>query len=251
MQSPMQVHDDGKRLGRTPVALAPSNFLKSSHHITLSNDDQTLVDHSIYAVDKGDTAIPLLYLTVRHSGMRFLVDCGATVSIFPKSLQDQMNRPQTSPLLAATYGTREVCLDLGFRRTSCSFRPANVTKLILGLDFLSSERLTIDFNRRTLYAISPYAGGEAGQGIHRNGAVLHIDTPYHDQWSSILSEFPNIMVANFRSPTNKHGVSHYIQPLALLHTCESAVSLTSECLFRISNKLLSLNKMLHNSNNSA
>ena len=163
----MQVHDDGKRLGQPPVARAPGSFLKSSHHITLSNDDRTLVDHSIYAVDKGDMAIPLLYLTDRHSGTRFLVDCGATVSIFPASLQDQMTRPQTSPLLAAngshiaTYGTREVRLDLGFRRTSCSFRLANVTKPILCLDFLSSECLAVNFNRRTLYTISPYA--EAGR----------------------------------------------------------------------------------------
>ena len=103
--------------------------------------------------------------------------------------------------------TREVRLDLGFRHTSCSFRLANVTKPILGHDFLSSEHLAVDFNWRTLYAISPYAGGAAGQGVHQNGAVLHA---HHDQWSSILSAFPSIMVANFHSPTNKHGVSHYI-----------------------------------------
>ena len=37
--------------------------------------------------------------------------------------------------------------------------------------------------------------------------MLHVDTPDQDQWSSIL---PSIMVPNFRSPINSHGVFHYI-----------------------------------------
>ena len=40
--------------------------------------------------------------------------------------------------------------------------------------------------------------------------MLHVDTPDQDQWFSILSEFPSIMVPNFRSPINSHGVFHYI-----------------------------------------
>ena len=161
----MQVHDDGKRLGRPPVAPAPGSFSESFQHTNQSGDTQTLLDHSVYAVDNGDTAIPLLYLTDRHSGTRFLVDSGATVSIFPASLQDQKTRPQTTPLIAAngshiaTYGTRKIRLDLGFRQTSWSFRLATVTKPILGLDFLSSEQLAVDFQRRTLHAVPPTQGG--------------------------------------------------------------------------------------------
>ena len=93
----MQIHDDGKRLGRPPVAPAPGSFAESFQHANQSGDTQTLLDHSVYAVDNGDTAIPLLYLTDRHSGTRFLVDSGVTVSIFPASLQDQKTRPQTTP----------------------------------------------------------------------------------------------------------------------------------------------------------
>ena len=196
-----------------PVAPAPGSFSESFQHTNQSGDTQTLLDHSVYAVDNGDTAIPLLYLTDRHSGTRFLVDSGATVSIFPASLQDQKTRPQTTPLIAAngshiaTYGTRKIRLDLGFRQTSWSFRLATVTKPILGLDFLSSEQLAVDFQRRTLHAVSPHARREDGQG---NCAILHVATPDYDQWSSILSEFPSITVPNFDSPINKHGVFHYI-----------------------------------------
>ena len=213
MQGPMQIRDDGKRLGRSPVAPAAGSFTMSSQHI---NQRQTLSDVPVYAVNQGDTAVPLLCLTNRHSGTRFLVDYGATVSIFPASNQDQKTRPQTAPLIAAngsriaTYGTREICLDLGFRRTSWSFRLAAVTKPILGLDFLSAEHLAVNFQRRTLYAISPHAGRATGQDIHGHCAVLHIDTPDHDQWSFILSEFPSIIEPNFHSSTNKHGVLHYI-----------------------------------------
>ena len=97
----MQIRDNGKRLGRAPVAPAPGSFSESSQHITISRDSQTLLDHSVYVVNNGDTAFPLLYLTDKHSGTRYLVDCGATVSIFPASLQDQNTRAQTSPLIAA------------------------------------------------------------------------------------------------------------------------------------------------------
>ena len=216
MQSPMQIRDNGKRLGRAPVAPAPGSFSESSQHITISRDSQTLLDHSVYVVDNGDTAFPLLYLTDKHSGTRYLVDCGATVSIFPASLQDQNTLAQTSPLIAAngshiaTFGTREIRLDLGFRRTSWSFRLANVTKPILGLDFLSAEHLAVNFQQRTLYATSPCAGGATERDINGNCAVLHVDTPDHDQWSSILSEFPTITTSDFRSPNTKHGISHHI-----------------------------------------
>ena len=175
-----------------------------------------LLDHSVYVVDNGDKAIPLLYLTDRHSGTHFLVDCGATVSIFPASLQDQKTRTQTTLLIAAngsriaTYGTWKICLDLGFRRTSWSSRLATVTKPILGLDFLSSEHLAVDFQRRTLYAILPYAGRAAGQATHDNCAVLYVVTQDLDQWSSILSEFPSIIAPKFCLPINKYGVFHYI-----------------------------------------
>ena len=212
----MQVHDDGKRLGQSPVAPATGSFSMSYQHSNQPSDRHTPLDHSIYVADKGDTAIPLLYLTDKHSGIRFLADYGATVSIFPASPQNRKTRPQTAPLIAAngshiaTYGTQEIHLDLGFRRTSWSFRLANVTKPILGLNFLSSKHLAVNFQQRTLYAISPHTSGTVGQGTHGNCAVLHFDTPDQDQWSSILSEFPSIMVPNFRSPINSHGVFHYI-----------------------------------------
>ena len=125
-------------------------------------------------------------------------------------------RTQTSPLIAAngshiaTFGTREICLDLGFWRTSWSFRLANVTKLILGLDFLSAKHLAVNFQQRTLYATSPYAGGATERDINGNCAVLHVGTPDHNQWSSILSEFPTITTSDFCSPNTKHGISHHI-----------------------------------------
>ena len=81
----------------------------------------------------------------------------------------------------ATYGTREIRLDLGFRQMSWSFRLTTVTKPILGLDFLSSEYLSVNIQRHTLYAVARHTGG-AGQGTHGNCAILHIDTPDHDQW---------------------------------------------------------------------
>ena len=128
MQSPMQVHDDGKRTRPAASSSAPGSFFKelAPHHLIQQRPNAGRPLHLCGRQGRYVYPPPLPH--------RWLVDCDATVSFFPASLQDQMTRPQTSPFLAAngshiaTYGTREVRLHLGFRRTSCSFRLANVTK---------------------------------------------------------------------------------------------------------------------------
>ena len=167
-------------------------------------------------VDNRDKAIPRLYLTDRHSGTLFLVNCGATVRILLVSLQNQKIQTQTTLLIAAngshiaTYSTQKICLDLVLRQTSWSFRLATVTKPILCLNFLSTKHLAVDFQWCTVHAILPHAGRAAGQATHNNCAVLHVNTHDHDQWSFILFEFPSIIAPNSCSPINKHSVFHYI-----------------------------------------
>ena len=70
---------------------------------------------------------------------------------------------------------------------------------------------------RQLYAISPHVGRATGQDIHGHCAVLN-----HDQWSSILSEFPSVLKPNFHSSTNKHGRGDALQ-LVPLHTYMPAI----------------------------
>ena len=85
----------------------------------------------------------LFYVQDHTTGLQFLVDTDAEVSIVPHTPTDRLHQ-QTGPSLQAvnnttiaTYGTRSLTLNLGLRRTfHWIFVIANVRKPILGADFL-------------------------------------------------------------------------------------------------------------------
>ena len=82
--------------------------------------------------------------------MKFLVDTGAAVSVFPPSKQQRL-KPCAFTLQAAngsrikTYGQRSLTLDLGIRR-SCQwvFVIADVATPILGADFFHHFGFLVD-----------------------------------------------------------------------------------------------------------
>ena len=100
-----------------------------------------------------------LFVTDRRTGVRFLVDTGAEVSVLPPSRQDRnRHHSPSSPSLTAvngsaitTFGQRCLALDLGLRRNfSFIFIVADVSHAILGADFLSHFSLQVDLRRRCL-----------------------------------------------------------------------------------------------------
>ena len=86
----------------------------------------------------------LFFVTDRHSGLRFLVDTGAKVSVLPVSrylvplpLQVTFFKQSTNPRIA-TFGAESHTLNLGLRRTfRWVFLVADVQHAILGADFLA------------------------------------------------------------------------------------------------------------------
>ena len=91
------------------------------------------------------------------SNMRFLVDTGAEVSIIPPTRME-CSRPHTTFSLQAVDGSRIttycVCsctLNIGLRRAfRWVFIVANVTRAIIGADFLHHFGLNVDIRHRTL-----------------------------------------------------------------------------------------------------
>ena len=85
----------------------------------------------------------LFMVTDRTSGVRFLVDTGAEVSIIPPSRVSGPRRKSDTRLSAAngtsitTYGETSLTLNLGLRRTlAWVFIVADSTYPIIGADFL-------------------------------------------------------------------------------------------------------------------
>ena len=82
---------------------------------------------------------------------------------------------------------------------------ADVTQPILGADFFTTQRPTINLTNKRLVSLDGGlvipgrpAHSQAGRGIHK----------IHSRYEAIVEEFPELLVPSFTK--NKHGVLHYI-----------------------------------------
>lgn len=107
-------------------------------------------------IQSNDSTATCTRLSVRdgNSGLVFLIDTGAEVSLVPRR---QNATPAHRKLYAAngtpitTFGTQRLELSLNLRRTfSWTFIIADVTDAILGADFLRHHNLLDDLNGRRL-----------------------------------------------------------------------------------------------------
>ncbi|GBN10790.1 hypothetical protein AVEN_205027-1 [Araneus ventricosus] len=111
------------------------------------------------AADQQDCRKFRLFVQDKKTGLRFLVDSGADVSLIPANFQTA--QPCSCSLYAAngteipTYGVKTLTLDLGLRRAfQWNFIMAKVSRGIIGADFLNQFQLLIDIHNRKL-TVSP------------------------------------------------------------------------------------------------
>ena len=108
-------------------------------------------DHQLQAPTPGS-----LCLRDNLSGLDFLVDSGADVSVYPVSQHHGHRSPRTSSLRAAngsstpTFGTVSLTLFFTGLRTTHKFFLADVSRPILGADFFADRDLLIDLRGRRL-----------------------------------------------------------------------------------------------------
>ncbi|RLJ22716.1 hypothetical protein DJ031_00335 [bacterium endosymbiont of Escarpia laminata] len=91
------------------------------------------------------------------SKLRYLIDTGAEISVLPPSAEDRRNPSVGMQLQAAngssirTFGDRSVQVDLGLAKAfTWTFTIAEVTKPIIGADFLRYFGLLVDVGRKRL-----------------------------------------------------------------------------------------------------
>ena len=134
----------------------------------------------------------LFYITDTNSGLRFLVDTGAEVSLLPASISDQNRNQAGLPLQAAnnstisTFGTRSLTLDFSLRRSlPWVFTLASVCNPILGADFLKYYQLLVDMQHNKLIDLLKVARQEFDHMLQ-----LGIVRPSSSAWSSPLHLVP-------------------------------------------------------------
>lgn len=164
------------------------------------------------------TATGRLFVTDRRSKVRFLVDTGSDLCVFPRSAVHNQRTKTNYQLRAAngstieTYGFAHLNLDFGLPRSySWRFIVADVTKAIIGADFLSFYNLIVDCRNQRLIdnntAISVLASSAATSNLILSVKVMTGDSNYH----KILNEYPEITrPAGTQNPT-LHNTVHHIR----------------------------------------
>jgi predicted aspartyl protease len=158
-----------------------------------------------------------LCLTDSITGMTFLIDTGANVSVLPVNRCSAKDRRECKYKLYAannseikTYGTVVLELALGLRRLyKWQFILCDVQQPIIGADFLKTHKLTVDLHNRKLLDSVTNLCSIGSIVCFEQASVKSIqdDNPYRD----ILEQYADITrPISFREPS-KTKVKHYIE----------------------------------------
>ncbi|KAL5484407.1 hypothetical protein EMCRGX_G020900 [Ephydatia muelleri] len=157
----------------------------------------------------------LFFLWDKISGRQFLVDTGAEISVIPATASDKRNtHDKQGPLLSAangttikTYRSRIVPLQFASKGYQWSFTIADVSRPLLGADFLRSNSLLVDLKGRRLVDAETYHSVPLGA---TRTPALHLNAVTSNQYNTLLSKFPEITMPVFTQAAIKHTVEHFI-----------------------------------------
>ena len=153
----------------------------------------------------------------KSSGLCFLVDTGAEVSVIPPSQTDCKCPQQNFTLQAVnntsitTYGSRSLTLNLGLCRTfHWIFIIADVQHSILGADFLHNYSLLVDMSHNRLL--------DSLTQLKVQGIVTQESSPSPtlptaqstNEFAAILSNFPDVTKPHYGNHPIKHDITHHI-----------------------------------------
>ena len=165
----------------------------------------------------------LFYITDKQTGTRFLVDTGAEVSIFPRSVlgksfsslpshsKIELEAVNRTPI--QVYGERFFSLDLGLRRTfKWVFIVTSISTPILGADFLDHFGLLVDVKFRKLIdrttSLSVHGFGSFTGTISPMYVRQATATP--SRFTDLLQGYPDIVRPTYNDISVKHATTHHI-----------------------------------------
>ncbi|XP_044745200.1 uncharacterized protein LOC123307062 [Coccinella septempunctata] len=159
-----------------------------------------------------------LFITDQDSKLQFLVDTGADLCVYPRSAVTGRREKSDYVLSAAngtpiaTYGTTTLTLNLGLRRDfTWRFVIADVSKPIIGVDFLSFYNLLVDVrNRRLLDGTTQLTTqGEVAECSIPEVKSVNGSSRYHD----LLTQFPEITRPTGAPGRIRHNTRHHIKTM--------------------------------------
>lgn len=165
----------------------------------------------------GNSFTRRLFLTDKSSKTQYLIDTGADLSILPASFNHKIRKPDAYTLFAAngtpikTYGKKIITVNFGLRRQfTWQFLVADVTKPIIGADFLAHYGLLVDLkNKKLIDEITKLSTNCAS--INTN--YQRVSTIAHGiNFSELINEFKDLTLPSTLNQSNstKTTVKHQI-----------------------------------------
>lgn len=179
-------------------------FKLDSPSLSAVHGGQPVLHHRLIVFDK-------------NSNLKFLVDTGAEVSVIPPDRQQQKYPNNNIFLFAAnkspikTYGEKYLTLNIGLRRNlKWNFIIAEVSRPILGADFLTHHNLIISMKQRKLF--------DGSTNIATKCNIATIESPIlglstidnNDKFHQLLKSFPQITQPQRKLPAATHNIEHHI-----------------------------------------
>lgn len=153
----------------------------------------------------------------KNSGLKFLIDTGANVSVIPvnklKNVEcDKYKLYAANGTEIKTYGIRTLVLDLNLRRAfRWTFIVADVKQPIIGADFLTHNRLLIDLSTRRLIDQVTRLNVIASFVCHSLCESSIKTVVNNNEWHGILCNYPEVTKPISFKEIPKHSVCHYIE----------------------------------------
>ena len=145
------------------------------------------------------------------SNHKFLIDTGASVSVFPHSPAKGEFPSNDLKLVSAikSYGSRTLPVRLGGRHFTWSFVLAAVDRPILGAVFLAVNHLMVDIlNRQLVDSLTCEVITAPPTPAEEEfcAALLTVPTDFQP----LLSEFPDVFGSHISHSKPKHRIEHIL-----------------------------------------
>lgn len=168
--------------------------------------------------DPGQSVSRLFFIHDRTLNVRFLVDTGAEISVFPPTSVERQQQQIGVYLQAAnntpiaTYGKKSFTLNLGLRRPyKWVFTLADVKYPILGVDFLQAHKLMVDIHRRRLIDSLTHLKVNIITTQEGSPRPTHACSDAPEEITSLLTQFPDLTRADNSRDNIKHDIIHHIE----------------------------------------
>lgn len=159
-----------------------------------------------------------LFVTDRRTKMQYLVDTGSDLCVFPRTATKHRRPKTTYELYAAngttiaTYGFAHLDLDLGLnKKFTWRFVIADVTKPIIGVDFLSFYNLLVDCRNQRLTDNNTSHSTSAVTAPPSETIYSVKTTTGNTSFHDLLRSYPEITRPSGIQRAKRHNTQHHIR----------------------------------------